>query len=94
MSLPQKLTWDMAQTKWASEINPVLAQPLNSAGYLKGIELISGVTTINHLLGRTMQGWIISDINGAAAIYRSKPFNDLTLTLTSNAPVTVNLVVF
>ena len=40
------------------------------------------------------QGWIISDQSAAASIYRSAAFNDLTLTLTSSAPCTINLVVY
>lgn len=56
--------------------------------------MINGVTTINHKLGQVQQGWFIIDINGAATVYRSQPFNDKTLVLTSNAAVTVNIGVF
>ena len=84
----------MLETQWKSQIDPVLANPLSAPSILKGIKLINGVTVVNHLLGQTPQGWFISDINGSASVYRSAPFNDLTLTLTSNAAVTVNLVVF
>ena len=62
--------------------------------YLEGVNLINGVTQIDSKLGRMMQGWMITDINGAATIYRSQPLNSKTLTLTSNAAVTVNLYVF
>jgi hypothetical protein len=62
--------------------------------YLEGVNLINGVTQINSKLDRIMQGWMITDINGAATIYRSQPLNSKTLTLTSNAAVTVNLYVF
>lgn len=87
-------TMQLLQTQWASQLNPLLAQPLSSSNVLKSVALINGVTVINHLLARTMQGWIVSDINGSATIYRSQPFNDKTLTLTSSAAVTVDLVVF
>lgn len=86
--------FQLMQDKWASQLNPLLAKPLSSASILKGVILSNGVTVVNHLLGRTMQGWYISDIDASASIYRSQPFNDLTLTLTSNAACTVNLVVF
>lgn len=82
------------QDKWAAELNPLLAKPLSNASILKGINLVNGVTVVNHLLGRTMQGWFISDIDASANIYRSQPFNNLTLTLTSNAACTVTLVVY
>lgn len=84
----------LMQTKWAGELNPVLRNPLTNASQLTGIVLITGVNVINHLLGQQMQGWYITDINTGASIYRSAPFNNLTLTLTSSAPATVNLVVF
>lgn len=84
----------LMQTNWASQLNPALANPLNSANILKGVNLINGVTVINHLLGRMMQGWFITDINGAATVYRSAPMNATTLTLTSSAQVTVNIGVF
>lgn len=87
-------TMQLIQTKWSSILNPLLAKPISSAGQLKGINLINGVTVVNHLLGRTMQGWIITDSDAASTIYRSQPFNNLTLTLTSNAACTVDIMVF
>lgn len=84
----------MFQTRWASIIQQIINQPINAGDILQGVALINGVTIINHLLGRTMQGWSIVDVNGAATIYKSQPFNDKTLTLTSNAAVTVNILVF
>lgn len=92
--LSSKLEWELANPIWASTLNPIIAAPQSSALILKGVPLANGVTTINHRLGRTMQGWNIIDINGAATIYRSQPLNDLTLTLTSNAAVTVSIEVF
>lgn len=94
MSLPLRLPYDQMQTKWKSEIDPILANPLNNCSILKDISLNSGITVINHKLGQLMQGWFIVDIQGAAQIYRSAPFSDLTLTLTSNAQVTCSLGVF
>ena len=55
---------------------------------LQNIALNNGVTAVNHILGKQKQGWSLSDIQGAATIYRSAPFNAATLTLTSNAAVT------
>lgn len=87
-------TFSLFQSSWSSQINPFLANPSNKCLLIKNISLISGTTIINHLLGRQMQGWRIADINGVANIYRSQPFNNLTLTLVSSAAVTVNLEVF
>jgi hypothetical protein len=98
MSLPifQSATRElqMLQTQWASQLNPVLANPLTDPLIIKNVSLASGANVINHKLQRMQQGWILSDITASATIYRSQPFNDLTLTLTSSAPCTVSLVVY
>jgi len=93
-TLPQKLPWEMAQTRWAQELNPVLANPILQGLQLTNVKLVSGTNVINHLLGQTQQGWFLTDINGAATVYRSAAFNNLTLTLTSSAACTVNLWVY
>lgn len=84
----------MFQTRWAEDLNPVLNNAVVNGVLLKSVVLANGVTVVNHKLGRTPQGWFIADINAAATIYRSQPFDPLTLTLTSNAAVTINLWVF
>lgn len=84
----------LLQTSWKAELDPVLMNPLIHGIFLKNVALINGATVINHLLSRRQQGFFITDSNAAATIYRSQPFNTLTLTLTSNAAVTVNLYVF
>lgn len=81
-------------TRWKSILDPVLKNQLNDVSTLSSVALINGVTTINHKLGKLQQGWFIIDTNAAATIYRSQPFNDKTLVLTSNAAVTVNIGVF
>jgi len=82
------------QTSWKSQIDPVLSDPLLDNNILTNVVLKSGVNVINHLLQRQPQGWFITDINAAVTVYRSQPFNDLTLTLTASGPATVNLVVY
>lgn len=92
--LSSKLDWSLANSLWAQALNPVLANPINNITILKNIPLISGVTVINHGLSRMQVGWFLTDINGAATIYRSASFNSTTLTLTSSAAVTVSIGVF
>ncbi len=75
----------------AQSLNPILANAILSGTDILSIALINGATTINHGLGRMMQGYFVTDQDAAASIYRSKPFNRSTLTLTSSAAVTVNL---
>lgn len=84
----------LMQTRWKSQLDPLLANPICNSSILKGINLAIGANVINHLLGRVQQGWMITDITGTAQIYRSSPLNDLTLTLTSDSVVTCNLLVF
>jgi hypothetical protein len=87
-------TLQLMQTKWASILNPLLAQPLSSSSILNSVSLVTGNNTINHLLGRTQQGWILCDQTASASIYRSAPFNSITLTLNASAPCIVDLLVF
>lgn len=92
--ISSKLPWETMNPILASSLNPILANPINQCHILTNIVLASGSTTFNHGLGKLMQGWIIVDRNSAASIYRSAPLNALNLTLTSSAPVTVNIAVF
>lgn len=94
MQLSNRLPYEQMLTKWSSTLNPVIANPLNSVTILKDIKLNNGVTVVNHLLQRIQQGWFLVDIQGPATIFRSASFNELTLTLTSNAAVTVSIGVY
>ena len=82
------------QTNWTSQLNPVLAAPTLAPSVLKNIKLVAGINVINHKLGRTQQGWYITDTNAAVTVYRSQPFNDLTLTLISSGTAQINLAVY
>jgi hypothetical protein len=90
----QDQTSMLMQKQWTSQLNPLLANILTQGSLLSDVTLIDGVNTFNHYLGKGMTGWILVDQNGAASIYRSQPLNAQTLTLTSNAAVTVSLWVF
>lgn len=87
----------MMQTQWASQLNPLLAQPTASAVLLKAVKLTSGANQINHTLGRKLQGWTIVRQRAAATIYDQQDANQypqLTLSLNASAPVTVDILVF
>jgi len=92
--LPLRLPWNQAEDRWATALEPILALPPNQGILLKDVKLSTGANTVNTYLGRQAQGWIVTDQTAAATVYRSQPFNSLTLTLTSSAPTTVSLWVF
>lgn len=94
MQLPLKLPADQMQSRWKSILDPLLANPISAVNFLSDISLNNGVTVIDHKLGRQMQGWFLTDVQGAATIYRSAPLNNLTLTLTSNAAIIASIGVF
>lgn len=96
MALPKQLSWDMAQTQWAQQLDPVVSNPLVQ-GRLLTTSLVNGTTIVNHKLGRKLQGWFIVGINGIASIYDNQATNQtpqLTLSLTSNAAVSCSIWVF
>lgn len=84
----------LMQTTWSGPLNKLLANPLLDGFVIEDVALINGETTINHRLGRKMQGYIVTDLNASAIIYRSKPLNDKTLSLTSSASCVVNIYVY
>lgn len=88
---------NLLQTNWSTQINPVLSLPINSGLFLKGISLVSGSNTINHRLGRKLQGWFITRKRASASIYDlqdSNPRPELTLVLNSSGTVSIDLFVF
>lgn len=92
--LPRNLPLPLMTTQWASQLDPIISLPPNQGILLKNIVLINGVNVVNHKLQRMPQGYIIIDQDALASIYRSAALNSLTLTLTSNAAVTLSLWVF
>lgn len=97
LPLPSQLSdrlLSVTLARWKAILDPLIAKPQSSGSILTQVDLKIGINVINHLLGEQLQGWSIVDINGAATIYRSAPFNNKTLTLTSSATVTVDIAVF
>lgn len=92
--LSPKLPWELANPKWAAELNPIIANPMTNLMILKNVSLVNGTNVINHGLGKQQQGWVIVDTQGIANIYRNANFNSTTLSLSSSADVTVSIGVF
>lgn len=101
MALPnfqsQLTEFNMMQSQWASQLNPVIANSLVQGVLLERVSLSSGLNTINHRLGRKLKGWFVTRIRGPASLYDTQDTNqmpDKTLTLNSSAAVIVDLWVF
>lgn len=87
----------LLQTGWASQLNPLLRNPLSNGRLVQSLPIVSGINVIPHKLGRKLQGWIITRQNAAATFYDQQDSNSspqLTLVLQSSAPVTVDIYVF
>lgn len=100
-TLPQYQTdnkvLSLMQNVWSSIINPFLSNPSLQSNILKNVSLVTGSNTINHLLGRNLQGWRIIRLRAAASIYDaqdSNPRPNLTLILVASAPVVADIEVF
>lgn len=93
--LSTKLPWELAQTKWASSLNPILALPILSGNQIDNITLTASTPkVINHLLQRMPQGWFVVDNTANAVIWRTAAFNDLTITLESSANTVISIWVY
>lgn len=92
--LPQKLPLELLSTQWASQLDPLISNPILKGTFLQNIALKMGDNVINLKLGKKQQGYFIVDVNAAAQIYRNAPFNNLTLTLNSDVPCNISLWVF
>lgn len=96
-SLSPKLPWELANPKWSATLNPVLANPLVNGLVLANIALTTGNNTINHELGRKLQGYLVTLKNANVTIYDSQQTNqypDLYLVLISSGAAVVSLYVF
>lgn len=91
----QDKDFQLYQTQLQKSLQPIFANPINYGNILKGVALIAGQTSVNHLLNRAYQGWFVVDVTGATIIYASpSPDPTQSLILNSSAPVTVSLLVF
>lgn len=86
---------NLLQTKWRSVLNPLFDVQILHGNLVKNVALITGVdNVVNTGLARMQLGWFLTDIDGPATIYRSKPFNTLTLNLQTSADCIVGIWMF
>jgi hypothetical protein len=89
--------FSLLQTKWKSILDPLLGNVSVQSIMLPEVTLLNGTTVINHRLGRKLIGWRIVRQRAQASIYDLQDLNQspqLTLVLSSNAQVIVDLEVF
>jgi hypothetical protein len=81
------------QTTWATQINPVLQNPLVSGHLIRNLKLSMGANVINHGLGRNLQGWVVTRLRDApASFYDTQDTNQMpALTLNLNASAAANV---
>lgn len=96
-SLPLQQPSSQQDSRWKSLLDPVIASPLLGGHLLQNITLASGVNTINHELGRSLQGYFVV-LNSAPATFNDNQSTNtmpgLTLNLVASAPCVVSLWVF
>lgn len=82
------------QTNWAQTLNKFLSNPILQ-GHLQDEALISGANTINHLLGRPINGCMIVLQDAAANFFEAETTNpNQTFVLNASAPCNVSLYLF
>ena len=101
MSLPNFQTQDkdlsLLQSSWGQVLNKLLELPTTKGILIKNVPLAVGANTVNHMLGRKLQGWQIVRQRAASSIFDTQDTNmsqNLTLVLNSSAAVSVDLYVF
>lgn len=96
-NLSPKLTWELANPKWAATLNPVLSNPLVNGNLLQGVKVVTGLNVINHGLGANLQGYIVVLNTAAVTFYDQQSTNnfpDLTLRLIASGPAIISIYVF
>lgn len=85
------------QSTWAKSLDPLLIDPMSNGNIIKNVQLLTGNNTVNHLLGRKLQGWVIVRQRGPGAFYdlqESNQLSGLTLILYSSTMVSVDIFCF
>ena len=69
MSLPLQLPWSTAQTRWKSQLDPLIVNPMVNGQMLTGITLAANTPlAINTLLSRVQQGWVVVDNSASCTV--------------------------
>lgn len=78
-------------------LQPIFNTPILGGNLLTNQTLVTGLNSINHGLGRNLNGWIPVRIRSSATFFDSQDTNktpQLTLALNSSADVIADIYVF
>ncbi len=87
----------LVQQNLVRTLNPIFNTPTLAGNLLTNVALVTGLNSINHGLGRNLNGWEIVRQRALANLWDSQDSNKtptLTLTLNSSADVVVDIYVF
>lgn len=87
----------LLQQTWSAALDPVVDNTFTGGVLLKNVVLVTGPNSINHKLGRKLQGWVMTRVRAAATFYDTQDANpnpQLSLLLTSSSNITVDVYVF
>lgn len=96
-NLPLVQPASQQDTRWKALIDPVLVNPILAGQQLDNISLVSGTNSINHGLGRKLQGYFIVRNDSATTFHDTQASNaspELTLNLIASGSATVSLWVY
>lgn len=93
--LSNMLTWDLARTRWANEINAFLVKAILGGNQINSIALTAlQPKAINHLLGQMPRGYMIVDNTANSVVWRSAPSTTTTITLEASQNTTISIYVY
>ena len=85
----------LMQTRWASQLNPIIANPLINGQQIDNIILTANTPLkINHNLQQLPNGWLIVDKTSFADVKRTQPFSTSTITLESSANTQISIWIY
>ncbi len=87
-------SFTLMQTAWASQINPLLGNPLLQGVLQKNITLKPGLNVINHKLGRAYQGYVIVDMHNFYSQIFSTTSTTPALTLNLNSSTNTSIDIY
>ncbi len=94
MALPLLRSFDLLQNQWKSILDPIVANAILQGIAVNNVAIATSATDVPVKLGRTMQGFFITDINANAVVWRTAALSADILTLQASAACTISLWCF